>query len=199
MREDLLILSEDAVFSRMLELELRMRMISVRVSRREESCVGIPVVLVDLDTSPVPPFDRDTRVIGFTRSDAVSSVDPDRHCSMILHRPFEIRRLTEEVQALILHSKEERRDTLVLSLVGEKLFFGNSSVSLSPKERAVTECLLSHRGEAVKKDRISEVIGESEANKVEVYICHLRKKLEMLTKHATVRTIRGVGYRLEEY
>ncbi|MBE6589809.1 MAG: hypothetical protein E7643_06480 [Ruminococcaceae bacterium] len=199
MRESLLILSEDAVFARMLELEFQMRMLSVRVMKQTAERVGIPVVLVDLDTSRIPETENGTQVIGFTRSDSVALADPDRHCSMILHRPFEIRRLTEEIQALILHTeKAERQETPTLCILDGRLFFGDASAELSPKECAVMRCLLSCRGEAVPRSKIADMIGDSGTNKPEVYICHLRKKLEGLTKSVTVRTVRGVGYRLEE-
>ena len=93
MNESLLILSEDAVFSRMLELEFRMQRISVRALRRAEEGSTARVILVDLDTA-LPPSDCDGRVIGFTRSFSILASDPERRCSMILHRPFSMELLT---------------------------------------------------------------------------------------------------------
>lgn len=198
MKNNVLILSEDAVFARMLELELQMRKLSVTVSRELTECVDFCVALVDLDTSVIPDAKDGTRIIGFTRSDAVAAFDPDRRCSMILHRPFEVFRLVEEVEGLVADRVSEGAEVRTLTLLDKCLSFGEGSVSLSPKETLVMECLLAKRGEAVERGRIAALLGATEANKPEVYICHLRQKLEKLTNRATIRTVRGIGYRLEE-
>jgi len=49
-------------------------------------------------------------------------------------------------------------------------------------------------GEPVSRERIAEGIGESSANKVDVYICYLRRKLEQVTGLRVIRTVRGKGY-----
>ena len=59
------------------------------------------------------------------------------------------------------------------------------------------ECLLSAHGQAVTRAMLDEAIGASAANKTDVYICLLRKKLEALTGNPTIRTVRGVGYRID--
>ncbi len=202
MNGTLLILSEDAVFSRMLELEFRLHRIPVRIAVRAEEKEDARVILVDLDTA-LPPADCDGRVIGFTRSFSILASDPERRCSMILHRPFAMEILTEEVLALIPQEEitgvtGEGRERAVLMLKGGTLCYGMHSVSLSPTEEKLMECLLSSRTQTVSRDTLVAAIGESAANKTEVYICFLRKKLETLTGKQRIRTVRGVGYRLED-
>ena len=201
MNESLLILSEDAVFSRMLELEFRMQRISVRALRRAEEGSTARVVLVDLDTA-LPPADCDGRVIGFTRSFSILASDPERRCSMILHRPFSMELLTGEVRALLGYEEaaapmEPVSGRARLALKEGKLVFGARSQTLSPTEAKMMECLLSARGQAVTRAMLDEAIGASAANKTDVYICLLRKKLEALTGNPTIRTVRGVGYRID--
>ena len=202
MNESLLILSEDAVFSRMLELEFRMQRISVRALQRAEEGSTARVILVDLDTA-LPPADCDGRVIGFTRSFSILASDPERRCSMILHRPFSMELLTEEVRALLGYEEtsflaaEPMSGRARLSLKDGILVFGSRSQPLSPTEVKMMECLLSARGQAVTRAMLDEVIGTSAANKTDVYICLLRKKLEALTGNPTIRTVRGVGYRID--
>ena len=201
MNESLLILSEDAVFSRMLELEFRMQRISVRALRRAEEGTTARVILVDLDTA-LPPADCDGRVIGFTRSFSILASDPERRCSMILHRPFSMELLTDEVRALLGYEEAATPMETVsgrarLALKEGKLVFGARSQTLSPTEAKMMECLLSARGQAVTRAMLDEAIGASAANKTDVYICLLRKKLEALTGNPTIRTVRGVGYRID--
>jgi hypothetical protein len=202
MNESLLILSEDAVFSRMLELEFRMQRISARALRHAEEGCTARVILVDLDTA-LPPSDCDGRVIGFTRSFSILASDPERRCSMILHRPFSMELLTDEVRALLGYEETSSFATepvsgrARLSLKEGTLVYGSRSQTLSPTEVRVMECLLSARGQAVSRQTIDGVIGTSAANKTDVYICLLRKKLEALTGNPTIRTVRGVGYRID--
>lgn len=201
MNESLLILSEDAVFSRMLELEFRMHRSSVCVRTRAEEHEDARVILVDLDTA-LPPTDCSGRVIGFTRSFSILASDPERHCSMILHRPFSMELLTEEVMALISdvplpQVPVEREPKTALTLEEGVLSFGNRSVTLSPTEARLMECLLASRAQTVPRAVLDGAVGISAANKTDVYICFLRKKLEALTGSIRIRTVRGVGYRLE--
>lgn len=60
------------------------------------------------------------------------------------------------------------------------------------------QCLLEHRGESVSRDEISTVIGESSANKTEVYICFLRRKLEETFGDRIIKTVRGKGYTIPQ-
>ena len=201
MSEMLLILSEDAVFARMLELEFRMHRISARTSRQWEAHEDARVILVDLD-SVLPPADCAGKVIGFTRSFSILASDPERRCSMILHRPFAMEMLTEEVRALLPETESVSfsggsRSRPSLKLKDGALFCGANSVSLSPTEAALMECLLSARAQTVPRRTLEGAIGSSLANKTDVYICFLRKKLEILTGNTMIRTVRGVGYRLE--
>ena len=197
MKHAVLILSEDAVFARMLELELQMRRISTLAYAEFSEGAEASVILVDLDTSVIPDVGEGTKIVGFTRSDTVSVADPDRRCSMILHRPFEVTRMVEEVEGLIQGFPAERSRSHALSLSGETLSFGEAYVLLSPKETLVMELLLSRPSAVLRKEEIASRIGVSLANKTEVYVCMLRKKLECLTRTVTIRTVRGIGYCLE--
>ncbi|MBQ8309710.1 MAG: response regulator transcription factor [Clostridia bacterium] len=198
MKCQLLILSEDAVFARMLELEFQMWGLAVRVADRLDGTMEAQVTLIDLDSVLPPTLPQYGRMIGFTRSFSISAVDPDRSCSMILHRPFEMRLLREEVLALMPDRDEAGVDPIRIDLQGETLVFGTQSVSLTPNEKRIMACLLEHRGEVVPKSVLDEEIGASAANKTEVYVCFLRKKLESLAGKFRIRTVRGVGYRLDE-
>lgn len=74
----------------------------------------------------------------------------------------------------------------------------SAEVALSPREYAVLEFLMRHRGQAVPKSAIlARVWGrryEGGVNVVEVYVRHLRRKLG----NTIIRTVRGTGYTLTE-
>ncbi len=200
MKTQVLILSEDAVFARMLELEFLMQHLKTAVSADPDTAADAEVILLDLDTVP-PPTGAPGRIIGFTKSFSLTETDTARACSMILHRPFEVRILRNEVLALISSeggrkpSKPQVPDTL--NLQGNRLFYGEASVSLSPNEAAVIACLLARRGDPVSREALGAHIGATDTNKVDVYICYLRRKLATLCDRPLIRTVRGKGYCIE--
>lgn len=53
-----------------------------------------------------------------------------------------------------------------------------TEIPLSPTEYAILDLLLSKKGEIVDYSEINRLIGGAGSNKINVYVCHLRKKLE---------------------
>ena len=200
-----LILSADSVFARMLTIEMEMQQISACSAAEYDGVYRADVVLLDLDSALPPPHGTYRHMIGFTSNSFSAGDETRRRCSLVLRRPFEMRLLRSEIQSLLsIHPNEGAVDN------GSKKTFAQSKetagaflvllsdgrrVSLSPKEYAVFELLRANRGNPVSRSEISEKIGESCANKVDVYICYLRKKIET-PEQRMIRTVRGKGYYL---
>jgi two-component system, OmpR family, copper resistance phosphate regulon response regulator CusR len=74
------------------------------------------------------------------------------------------------------------------------------SIDLSPKEFALLEFLMMHRGQAVSRSAIVEQVWklnfDTMTNVVDVYINYLRRKIDSGHDHALIRTVRGVGYQI---
>ena len=67
MRGNILILSEDAIFARMLELELAAMHFSVQVNSAPMSREN-DLILVDLDSASIPQkAGKNARIVGLTR------------------------------------------------------------------------------------------------------------------------------------
>jgi two-component system response regulator TctD len=122
-----------------------------------------------------------------------------------LLKPFEPRELAARIRALL---RRPQVDPAPVIRVG-KLEFDRSrhiaridgrDLDLRRREWAVLERLVSRVGQVVSKDRLtSEVFGYDEPvapNAIEVYMARLRKKLE--PDGPTIRTLRGLGYLMEE-
>ncbi len=202
MRGNILILCEDAIFARMLELELSMAQHSVRVNANPKT-ERADLILVDLDTAPIPAsVGEGTQIVGFTRRFDVSQLDAGRRCSMILHRPFEMRILREEIALMNPSTVSTEQSTLskkdvTPKLVGNTLTLGDQTLTLRPKEAAVLSVLLANRPNAVSREEIARHIGESTANKADVYVCYLRRRIATLTERPMIKTVRGKGYRID--
>jgi two-component system OmpR family response regulator len=78
----------------------------------------------------------------------------------------------------------------------------SNEVELSPREFALLEFLMHHVGEVVTRSEILEHVWDygydGVSNVVNVYVGHLRKKLETPSRRPLIRTVRGVGYVLEQ-
>lgn len=79
---------------------------------------------------------------------------------------------------------------------------GERSLSVTQKEGDLLEFLLRNRGSILSKEQILEKIwgfdSTAEYNHVEVYISFLRKKIAELGADVQIRTVRGVGYQIEQ-
>ncbi|MBQ9806188.1 MAG: winged helix-turn-helix domain-containing protein [Clostridia bacterium] len=198
MEKQIVICSHDAVFARMLELEFSFHGCTVQTVQGYPEDLFAEVVLLDLDSAAAPPPECYRRMIGFTRGKALSEDQTRRQCSMILHRPFEMPLLRREVLGEFEKQKEKSGGAVQLTaLKNGKLELCGVVPELTPHEQAILSCLLEHRGEVVSRDGLAELIGESAANKVDVYICYLRRKIAKITPVKLIATVRNRGYRLD--
>ena len=88
---------------------------------------------------------------------------------------------------------------LRLDLAARRAEVDGTAVSLTRREWAVLECLALNIGRVVAKDRLLQAIANWDedigANAIEVYVSRLRTKLGGA---APIRTVRGLGYRLDD-
>ena len=119
-------------------------------------------------------------------------------------KPFEQAELAARCRALIrranLHvSGRLQLGRLAIDLPRRHLAIDEKPVALTAREWAVLECLALNAGRVVSKDRLQQAIASFDQaltpNAVEVYISRLRAKLQ---EAAAIRTVRGLGYRLDE-
>ena len=125
-----------------------------------------------------------------------------------LTTPFEPRELMACLRALTRRQPELRdADALTCGdLTLDKRLFtlacADRSVRLSRKEYDLMELLLRNGGRIVTKETLLvKVWGyetDAEDNNVEVYISFLRKKLTHLRSRVRIKTVRMVGYCLED-
>jgi len=139
-------------------------------------------------------------------SDKVEGLD--RGADYYLTKPFDPKELLACIRALT-RRQPELRNTDVLEFGGVKLdkssftlSCGERSVRLSRKEFDICELLMLNRNLVLTKESLLLKIwgyeSEAEDNNVEVYISFLRKKLAHIRAKVRIRTIRMVGYCLEE-
>jgi DNA-binding response OmpR family regulator len=122
-----------------------------------------------------------------------------------LTKPFAYGVLLARLRALLRRGARERpvvleAGDLRLDPAARRAWRGEVEVELTPRELALLEFLLHRRGEVVSKREILEHVWdydfEGDSNIVEVYVWHLRSKLDRPFGRDTIQTVRGAGYRL---
>ena len=122
-----------------------------------------------------------------------------------LTKPFSYPVLLAHLRALVRRGAPERpamleAGDLRLDPASRQVSRGVVEVALTSRELSLLEFLLRRRGEVVSKlDILAHVWDddfEGDPNIVEVYVRHLRNKLDQPFGRASIETIRGAGYRL---
>jgi two-component system response regulator QseB len=120
-----------------------------------------------------------------------------------LIKPFDLAELKARLRALLRRSAGRAR--VVIEHAGicldpstQHVSYHGQPVLLTPKEYQLLHELLSPPGRVMTRDQLMQLLygwnEEAESNTLEVHIHHLRKKFTS----DLIRTIRGVGYLVEE-
>ena len=121
-----------------------------------------------------------------------------------LSKPFEAAELAARCRALMRRTSGAagglvKLNRISVDLAGKRLCVDEAEVELTAREWLVLECLTRRVGQIVSKERVQQAVAGPDqditANAVEVHISRLRSKLG---NAALIRSLRGLGYRLEE-
>lgn len=121
-----------------------------------------------------------------------------------LTKPFSFAVLLARLRALIRRGGRERPATLTvgdltLDPATRQVWRGETEVRLTAREFGLAELLLRRPGEVVSKREILAHVWnddfEGDPNIVEVYVRHLRNKLDRPFARSNLQTVRGAGYR----
>jgi len=121
-----------------------------------------------------------------------------------MSKPFEAAELAARCRALMRRASGALQGIIKLNrmsvdLVGKRLCIDEAEVDLTAREWLVLECLVRRMSLIVSKDRLQQAVANPDQditpNAVEVHISRLRAKLG---DAAIIRSLRGLGYRLEE-
>ncbi|HWX78756.1 MAG TPA: response regulator [Steroidobacteraceae bacterium] len=121
-----------------------------------------------------------------------------------LSKPFDAAELAARCRALMRRSSGALNGIIKLQrmsvdLLGKRLCVDDAEVELTAREWLVLECLVRRINLIVPKDKLQQAVAspdqDTSANAVEVHISRLRAKLG---NAAIIRSLRGLGYRLEE-
>ena len=124
-----------------------------------------------------------------------------------LTKPFDLAELVVRVKSLLRRTPVERTDVILVSnlelnRLTHQVRRGGQNVELTNKEYALLEYLLSSPSRVFTRSMILEHVWdqsfEGVTNIVDVYVRHLRRKVDDPFEVKLIHTVRGVGYCVRE-
>lgn len=204
------IFSQEERFSRMLSLELSdigVDTVSELESYDNEDSL---FAVLDLDTytpDALISLPDNTKVICYSRRSSDEIGELPEICSVLLSRPFPIsaflshfghvERIRQTVRVTNKEVREPQINKLTVDQDSKNARWGDEVIPLSENEYKVLSLLCQNRGEAVNRETIDMLLGADESNMGDVYVCHLRKKIDHKLGLKLIYTIRGKGYMLK--
>jgi two-component system, OmpR family, response regulator len=151
-----------------------------------------------------------TPVLMLTARDGVGDrvIGLDAGADDYLTKPFSFEELLARLRALHRRVPAERPVTvevgeLRLDPAAHRAWRGETELDLSAKEFALLELLMRRPGNVLTRGQLLEgawdMAFERRSNIVDVYIRHLREKVDRPFGCDTIETVRGVGYRLKAH
>jgi DNA-binding response OmpR family regulator len=126
-----------------------------------------------------------------------------------LIKPFAIAELLARIRTLLRRNAEDKSSALgagdlVLDTTKREAFMNNKSLNLTPKEYSILELLLYNKNRVLSRLSIAEYVWGDNfdlfnmTNFVDVHIKNIRKKLDELSDEKLIKTVRGIGFMIEE-
>jgi len=120
-----------------------------------------------------------------------------------LVKPFSVVELLARVRALLRRQRPELTnrltvEDLAMDLIARTVTRAGQAIELTNREFSLLELLMTASPKPVSKamiiDRVWDRSFDSETNLVNVYVNHLRKKIDLPGLNPLLQTIRGVGF-----
>ena len=126
-------------------------------------------------------------------------------------KPFRIRELLARMKAILRRTSGKGKIDSNIVTVGNnqvnlhtgKIYCGNDEIILTTMEYKLLLVFLNHRGQTLSRKQILECIWDDVGdfvndNTLSVYMKRLRKKLSDTEDNQIIKTVRGLGYRMEK-
>jgi two-component system copper resistance phosphate regulon response regulator CusR len=122
-----------------------------------------------------------------------------------LVKPFAFVELLARVRVLLRRGQPTPERLLVgdlsLDCIRRRVTRAGESIELAPKEFSILEYLMRNRGRPLSRTMIVEHVWDMDydglTNIVDVYIRHLRSKIDDKWPQKMIQTVRGIGYMLD--
>ncbi|WP_227395376.1 response regulator transcription factor [Jeotgalibacillus aurantiacus] len=215
----ILLIEDEKNLARFIELELKYEGYNVTVEYDGRDGLNLALteefdlILLDLMLPSLSGMEicrrirqsKDLPIIMITAKDGVmdrvSGLDSGADDYIV--KPFAIEELLARMRALLRRLTPTEGEFLShkdiqVNPVSYKVTKGNKELTLTKREFDLLKMLLENKDIVLTRDRILEKVwgfdAEVETNVVDVYIRHLRNKLDPANSSSYIKTVRGTGY-----
>lgn len=126
-----------------------------------------------------------------------------------LEKPFAMAELMARIRSLLRRASDHRDPLLTVSDIAlntktRQVIKSGKSLELTPKEFSILEFLLYNQNRVVSRFTLAEHVWGDEfdpftmSNFIDVHIKNLRRKINDSDKKKIIRTIRGIGFIIED-
>jgi len=146
-----------------------------------------------------------TPILLLTAKDAVEDkvTGLNKGADDYLTKPFAFSELLARVRSLLRRGQAETKTVLTvgdlsLDMVSHKVNRGGEEIELTGKEYSLLEYFMRNEGKVLTRTMIAEHVWDYNfdtfTNVIDVYVNHLRKKIDKKYPSKLLHTLRGVGY-----
>ena len=149
-----------------------------------------------------------TPVMMLTARDSVTDkvIGLDSGADDYLTKPFIFEEFLARIRALLRRKGTEIAEVqcrdLRIDILSHKAYISGEELTLRPKEFAILEYLVRNKGRVLSRTQILENVWgynyDPATNIVDVHIKSLREKIHAVSDEEYIRTIRGIGYSIDE-
>jgi two-component system OmpR family response regulator len=125
-----------------------------------------------------------------------------------LAKPYAFSELIARIEALLRRNTNNSIDKIIqiadlkIDIENYAVIRADKKIELQPREFRILKYLIDHKGQIVTRTMLLENIWDynfdPQTNVVDVHISRLRSKIDKGFQKQLIKTIRGIGYKIEE-
>lgn len=124
-------------------------------------------------------------------------------------KPFSAKELSFKIKSLLKRREElsstkiENFGALVLNDLSKEITVNNNSVDFTPSEYLILSVFIQNKNRAYSRQELAQLIydnylGEIDDRGIDSHICNIRRKINKYEEKNLIKTVRGIGYKIDE-